>query len=47
MLGRLLQAATLTTIVLLIKRLFVRQKSKLPYRQPESNWPRRSYRNPS
>lgn len=47
MLARLLKATTLTTIALLIKRLLVRQKSKLPYRQPESNWPRRSYRKPS
>jgi len=45
MLGRLLQTATLTAIALLIKRLFIRRKSHLPYRQPQSPWPR-SYRKP-
>jgi hypothetical protein len=46
MITKLLQATTLTTVLLLIKRLFIRRKSKLPYRQPKSNWPRRSYREP-
>jgi len=47
MLSKLLQAATLTTLVVLIKRLFIRKKHPLPYRRPESRWPRRSYREPS
>jgi len=47
MLARLLQAATLTTIAFLIKRLFTRHKSPLPYRRPDSNWPNHSYRKPS
>jgi hypothetical protein len=47
MLARLLQAATLTTIALLIKRLITRKKPRLPYRQPNTNWPNQSYRKPS
>jgi hypothetical protein len=47
MLAKLFQAATLTTIALLIKRLITRKKSPLPYRRPDSNWPKHSYRKPS
>jgi len=46
MLARLLQATTLTAIALFLKRLFVRRKSPLPYRQPGSRRPP-SYREPS
>ena len=35
------------TLAALFKRLLIRRKHKLPYRRPESHWPRRSYREPS
>ena len=47
MFAKLLQAMTLTTIVLFLKRLFIRGKHRLPYRTPGSKWPSRSYREPS
>jgi hypothetical protein len=46
MLSKLLQATTLTTIAYLLKRLFIRRKSPLPYRQPQSRRPP-AYREPS
>jgi len=47
MLAKLIQAVTVTTLAVLVKRLLIRRKPKLPYRRPESTWPRRSYREPS
>lgn len=35
------------TLAALLKLLLIRRKHKLPYRRPESHWPRRSYREPS
>jgi hypothetical protein len=46
MLARLLQATTIATIALLLKRLLVRGKRSLPYRRADSNWPTRAYRKP-
>jgi hypothetical protein len=46
MLAKLLQATTLATIALLLKRLLVRGKRALPYRQANSNWSTRAYRKP-
>ena len=46
MLARLLQATTLAAIAILLKRLLVRGKRALPYRQADSNWSTRAYRKP-
>ena len=43
---RLLKATIVTTLSLLLKRVFIRSKSALPYRHPLSRWPGRSYRKP-
>lgn len=47
MLVRLITALSLTTFVVLFKRLVTRRRRPLPYRKAESNWPRHSYREPS
>jgi hypothetical protein len=46
MLARFFQAAAFTTVVVLLKRLFIRRKPTLPYRRADSDWPQ-SYRKPS
>jgi hypothetical protein len=44
---RLITALSLTTLVVLFKRIVTRKPRPLPYRKQESKWPSRSYREPS
>ncbi len=48
MMMKLLQALSITALLLLIKRLMVRKPLSRPYRLPEDKWPKiRGYRRPS
>jgi hypothetical protein len=48
MMMKLLQALSITALLLLIKRLVVRKPPSLPYRLPEDEWSKiRGYRRPS
>jgi hypothetical protein len=45
---KLLQALSITALILLIKRLVVRKPSSLPYRLQKDEWSKiRGYRRPS
>ena len=46
-LARFITALSITTLAILFKRLVIRKPRSLPYRKPESKWPRRAYRPPS
>jgi len=48
MMMKILQAFSITALVLLIKRLVVRKPPSVPYRMPKDEWSKiRGYRRPS